>query len=196
MSTLPNIRLSGVLLAGGESRRMGRDKAGVELNGLPLWERQLGLLQSLALNDCMISGRRDGPYAGAGVPIIEDQVVGCGPIAGIVSALEESRQDGILVLAVDTPFVPAGFLFDLRNCASAARRSVIPRIDQSFEPMVAIYLKDALVPARNQLAAGDFKLQHLATSLIEKDLAIAYTVSAEQRGYFRNLNEPDDLTKV
>ena len=62
--------------------------------------------------------------------------------------------------------------------------------------MVAIYLKDALVPARNQLAAGDFKLQHLATSLIEKDLAIAYTVSAEQRGYFRNLNEPDDLTKV
>jgi molybdopterin-guanine dinucleotide biosynthesis protein A len=193
MPIRPKILLTAVLLAGGESRRMGRDKAGVELNGVPLWKHQLRLLQSLDLEEYVISGRSDGPYAEAGVPIIPDVLSGCGPLAGIVTTLEASKLEGILVLAVDTPFVPVEFLIKLRDRAASALRSVIPQIGNAFEPLVAVYLKDALCVARTRLAAGDLKLQDLAESLIAKDLAIAHPVPFEQRGYFRNLNTPGDL---
>ena len=78
---------SAVLLAGGKSTRMGRDKAAVLVEGRELWARQLDTLRRTGAGELFISGFSDGPYAAAGLSIIADENVGFGPLGGIVAAL-------------------------------------------------------------------------------------------------------------
>ena len=80
-----------VLLAGGKSSRMGRDKSALIVNGEPLWQRQLAVLRATEPAELFISGMRDGPYADCGVEILADGIPNCGPLGGIATALRRCR---------------------------------------------------------------------------------------------------------
>ena len=193
MATTSNIRLTGVVLAGGQSRRMGRDKAGIEFEGQPMWLRQISLLRSIGLDECVISGRSDGPYAAAEIRVIEDAHGNCGPLGGILTALEYLDTDGILALAIDMPGVPVSLLQGLRDKARETGLSVIPRSAKGYEPLVAVYLKTAIATAAKRIRSGDFRLQHFVDELIAQELAVSFPVSEEQAAWFANWNAPDDL---
>jgi molybdopterin-guanine dinucleotide biosynthesis protein A len=79
-----------VLLAGGKSTRMGRDKAGVLLHGQPLWQRQLATLRAVQPAELFISGKADAAYAGAGVEIVADNFPGLGPLSGLEATLRRA----------------------------------------------------------------------------------------------------------
>src|SRR5260221_14708053 len=91
---------SAALLAGGQSSRMGTDKAEIELDGQPLWQRQLDKLRATDAVEVFISGRCTGPYAGSEFEIVEDRVADAGPLAGLEAALRHASHDWLLVLAV------------------------------------------------------------------------------------------------
>ncbi len=104
------VRFAAVLLAGGQSRRMGRDKALLLVDGgRVLWERQLDVLRSLGPAELFISGpaRPGFPYD---VRLLEDERPGLGPLSGIVAALEAMTTPLLVVLAVDLPAMRADFL--------------------------------------------------------------------------------------
>jgi molybdopterin-guanine dinucleotide biosynthesis protein A len=182
-----------VLLAGGRSTRMGRDKAGLIVDGQPLWQRQLGELRALNPAELFISGRPDGPYAGAGVEIVTDAVPGLGPLAGIAAALQRTTLPLLLVLAIDLPRISRGLLATLVAAARQSGAGVVPQSERCFEPLAAVYPRTALPAAQACLGGSDRSLQHFVRRLIDAGLVSAWPVEPHWHDELRNVNTPDDL---
>ena len=117
-----------VLLAGGKSSRMGRDKSALLVNGEPLWQHQLATLHATEPAELFISGKSDGPYADCGVEILTDEFPDCGPLGGIATALRRCKSDYVLVLAVDMPAMTAEFLRTLLDESQRTAKGIIPSV--------------------------------------------------------------------
>src|ERR1043165_8061611 len=105
--------LSAVLLAGGESRRMGRDKATLEIAGKPLWQHQITLLESLNPVEILISARTDHDWRPGTAIFVVDQPPSVGPLSGIAATLHTCRGSHLLVLAIDLPWMTSSYLHSL-----------------------------------------------------------------------------------
>jgi len=184
--------LTAVLLAGGESRRMGEDKATILFRGQPLWQIQLDLLRKLQPEEIFISARVDPPWRPADVQFISDDPPSRGPLSGLTGTLAQIQTDYLLALAVDMPFMTESYLRGLCE-RSEQGRGVVPVLENRFEPMAAIYPRDAYEDVISALSSGDFLLQSLVKKLIAAGKLQSTQVSEEEKPFFRNLNEPRDL---
>jgi molybdopterin-guanine dinucleotide biosynthesis protein A len=191
-----NPAFSAVLLAGGKSTRMGRDKAGVLVDGEPMWQRQLAKLKAIRPRKIFISGDREGPYAGSGTQIIEDFQVDCGPLAGIEAACWRMETPLLCVLAIDLPWMTSEFLGRLVAQAQSTGCGVVPRNGENFEPLAAVY-PSALYPLiAEQLNGTDHSMQRLIRRAVKMKLVVAYSIAEAERALFRNVNTPEDLAKI
>ena len=190
--------LHGLVLTGGHSRRMHKDKAALEYAGLPQLTRALALLEPLVVNT-FISLRADqlhDPQRNSH-PSIVDQLPDAGPIGGILAALRAQSQTAWLVLACDLPFLDAATLQQLiaerdpRRLATAFRSSH----DGKPEPLCAIYEPASLAAIdawvalgqhcpRGFLAQSEVALLTLRTprALDNINTAAEYTVAQELLG--------------
>src|SRR5438309_12029709 len=100
---------SAVLLAGGESRRMGRDKANVLFRGKPLWHVQLETLQKLEARENFASAPIDPPWRPDGVPFVGDVAPSRGPLSGLAASAARMSRGHRLALAIDMPFMTATY---------------------------------------------------------------------------------------
>jgi molybdopterin-guanine dinucleotide biosynthesis protein A len=182
---------SAVLLAGGESRRMQRDKATLVFGEKPLWQHQLDTLRELKPTEIFVSARTDPEWRPGDVRFVADDPPSRGPLSGIVSALVETKITHLIVLAIDMPFMSSGFLKSL--CAGIETTGVIPQISDRFEPLAAIYPRDAYVDLAAALHANELSLQVIARRLVEDGKLRIHQVAEADRDLFRNLNEPADL---
>lgn len=182
-----------VLLAGGRSTRMGRDKAGVIVGGQPLWQLQLAKLRALAPAEIFISGRADGPYSEANVAIVTDAVPDCGPLGGIAATLQRAASPWLLVLAIDLPDVSEDLLTMLVAEARARDRGTVPQTERGFEPLAAVYPRAALPFAEETLRADDRSMQTFVRRLLDAGLANAWPLTVALSAQFRNVNTPADL---
>ena len=186
------INFSAVLLAGGESRRMGQDKATIRSRDRPLWEHQLDLLRKLEPEMLLVSARIDPPWRPASVEFVPDAHPSLGPLGGIGAALARITSDHLLVLAVDMPFVTPGYLRGLFQHAGSGR-GVVPIIENRAEPLAAIYPREACIDFADALSGTDFSLQPLVAKLTADGKLQPIQVSGDDKALFRNLNEPADL---
>ena len=182
-------RLSALLLAGGESRRMGQDKATLTYMDRPLWENQLALLRQMEPAELMVSGRSDPAWRPADVIFVADAPPSRGPLSGLAAALGQMSGTHLLVLAVDMPCMNPAFLRSL-YVAVTPGCGVVPMMDGRAEPLAAIYPLDAGVTVRLALEGADFSLQRIVSQLVNAGRLRVRSVSHEEVGYFRNLNEP------
>lgn len=185
-------RFSAVVLAGGQSRRMGRDKAWIQFRGLSLLQRQAGLARSLSPERTFISGRPDTDYAALGVEVLLDRQPGCGPLGGIETALDACESPLLLVIAVDMPNLDRAWLADLL-AATTDQRGRIPRHGTRIEPLAAVYPKSALATVRSLLARGELVAATFANACVEAGLADFLEVSEPDAGRFLNWNSPGDV---
>jgi molybdopterin-guanine dinucleotide biosynthesis protein A len=172
---------------------MGRDKAGLIIDGQPLWQRQLATLQELHPREIFISGKRDGPYAGAGIEIVPDITPGLGPLSALEAVLQRTSCPLVLVLAIDLPAMNAEFLSRLASLATAHGRGVVPSLGAWFEPLAAIYTPTCLPLVRRHLRRDDRSMQSFVREALSAHLVIHFEVAADDRGLFRNVNTPADL---
>jgi molybdopterin-guanine dinucleotide biosynthesis protein A len=183
------------LLAGGKSRRMGRDKiflpAEWEGKSVPLWDRQLSVLKAVGPAELAISGPVKPAYS-ASVPVYADEWHDVGPLGGIATCLNRMSNGLLLVLAVDLPRVRPSFLEKLLAGAEAAC-GVVPIRNNHFEPLIAVYPKAALEPAVAQLRKRDYVLQHFVKLLLEHRLVTGYQVEISEQYQLENWNRPEDL---
>ena len=172
---------------------MGRDKAGVLIDGEPLWQRQLATLRALDPAELFISGRSDGPYAGAGVPVVADESPGRGPLGGLVTALRRMQCERLLVLAIDLPAMTPAFLASL--IAESARTScgVVPETGAGLEPLAAFYPRACLPLAEESLAHADRSMQRFVRLAHAQGLLTFRSISAAEEPLFCNVNAPSDL---
>jgi molybdopterin-guanine dinucleotide biosynthesis protein A len=189
------MNISGVLLAGGESLRMGKDKATVLFRGKPLWEVQLGLLRNLDPPEIFVSARTDPSWRPGDVQFVADVPPSRGPLSGLAASLARMRTTHLLALAIDMPLMTENFLQYLFGQIEE-RVGVVPKIDSRAEPLAAIYPREAVIDFRNALVGTDFSLQTLTRSLVDTGKLRELAVNKQQKKLFLNVNEVSDLAAL
>ena len=185
-------QLSAVILAGGESRRMGRDKAMIELDGQTLLARAVEKVRRLGVAEIFISGRPGRDYSAMKYPVLFDLEPGFGPLGGIERALHECRSPLLLVLAVDLPQMTTEFLRKLMaRCDSLT--GVVPELEGCLEPLAAIYPKRSHQFARDFVARSRRVACEFAEACLEEHAVRKYDVTLADAGGFANWNSPADL---
>ncbi len=184
--------LTAVLLAGGESQRMGRDKAAMILRGQPLWQGQIELLRDLRPERIFVSVRKQPTWHPLETELLLDGPPSRGPLSGLTRALERMQTSHLVVLAVDMPFMTSEQMHFLCSLA-LAKRGVVPVIDGRAEPLAAIYPREAATDFAAALAGSDFSLQTLTRNLAQAGRIQMLDVPEEARGFYRSVNEPGDL---
>ena len=184
--------LTGLLLAGGGSSRMGTDKAALLVEGEPLAHRVAGVLLATCAGVVVASG--DGRRLDwLGFPQVSDLEPAAGPLAGLVPGLEVATTTRVAVLAVDMPDASAAVL-ELLAESIGAHEAAVPRTERGLEPLHAVYAATAAGGLRAAFDAGERSvvraLEGLDVVVVEPDDWAA----ADPSGRFaRNLNRPEDL---
>lgn len=139
-----DLSVSVVILAGGQSRRLGRDKSLLELAGQPLVERVVTRLAPLS-DDLVVVADHPARYQSLDMPVrfVTDQVRGMGSLMGIYSGLGVAHHRQALVVACDMPFLNVALLRYMIPLADGYD-VVVPRLDSMLEPLHAIYGKTCL----------------------------------------------------
>jgi molybdopterin-guanine dinucleotide biosynthesis protein A len=159
--------LSGAILAGGRSSRLGRDKTMVPVGGRPVIERMIALLERHALPVKLITGNA-AAYARYGLAIVADVYPGCGPLSGIHAALESSATDYVLVLSGDMPLVRDDLVE--RLLSACAGHDITLYKHKNFEPLCAVYRRSCLEALEELLRHGDGRIIDLFPALTVKVL--------------------------
>jgi molybdopterin-guanine dinucleotide biosynthesis protein A len=189
--------LTAVLLAGGQSRRMRTDKALVEIEGIPLWRRQLALLESLKPAELLVSGPRRPGFPPA-LRNVEDEGVSRGPLSGVAAALRAATCPHVLVLAVDMPFMSRTMLEELRDRLVPGRGVVPFRLEREarerfYEPLAAIYPRECADLVERHLANADWSMQSLVRAGVSAGQLAEFAIPPAARSCFANVNSPDEL---
>jgi molybdopterin-guanine dinucleotide biosynthesis protein A len=193
--TQPHDAVTGVVLAGGRSARMGADKALLPLGSDRLLQRSLTALRQCFDRVMIIANDLDA-YRAFGLPVHPDEQPGLGPIGGVCAALQHAVTPAIFVVACDMPFLDPGLI---RRMTARLEDfdAVVPKPAGRFEPLHALYQRRILAEVRAAIAAGELSMQHLLGRLrlnviTDRDLAGC----ADAARLFFNINTPADLARA
>ena len=174
---------------------MGADKVFMEIDGRTLLDRALAAVSSVC--DYVRIVGDPAKFSTVETEAIGDIFPGCGPLAGIHTALSQSPYELNLMLAVDMPFVPANlldFLFAVANGAAAL--VTVPRVNAQLQPLCAVYRREFSGKAEAALRAGNYKIEAafsgVSIRVIEEGELISAGFSA--RNFF-NMNTPKDTPR-
>jgi molybdopterin-guanine dinucleotide biosynthesis protein A len=187
------MNISAVLLAGGESRRMGRDKATLEFRGKPLWQIQLELLRKLKPREIFVSARTDPSWRPPDATFVQDDRPSRGPLSGLAAALRKVQSSHLLALAIDMPFMTEKYLRSLCHQIEEGC-GIVAMIGGRAEPLAAIYPAEAHVDLAAALSGNNYSLQSLTKALVNAGKLRVVVVAREEEQLFRNLNEPADVS--
>jgi len=189
---MAKMTFSAVLLAGGESRRMGRDKATIVFHGCPLWQRQLQILRDLGPEKIYVSARKLPSWLPFDTELLLDEPPFRGPLSGLTRALTSIRTSHLAVLAVDMPSMTSAQMQALLGQARP-RCGVVPVVEKRAEPLAAIYPREAAAHFSAALAGNDFSLQPLVRDLVQAGKVRLLAVTEEERNLYRSVNQPIDV---
>ncbi|CAM3109742.1 molybdenum cofactor guanylyltransferase [Rariglobus hedericola] len=193
---MPDFAITGAILAGGRSSRMGRDKAFLPFpapDGPPLIAHQAALLRSLGITDLIISGRLDTDYATTlpNARVVHDTVPDAGPLAGLIAILAAASHPWVLILAVDLPQLTPTYLQKMIS-TGGGRIGVVPYGPHGYEPLAGLYPRTLLPRLQAALDAGHFRLQKLLHESTQEALIKALPLEPAEIDLFSNWNTPAD----
>ncbi len=185
-----NEGITGIILAGGASRRMGKDKGLCLYNGKELISYSIEILKPIC-DSIIISSNSPEDYLKFGLQIVEDEIKSIGPIGGIYSCLNQSANTHNLVLSCDTPYIQKeSMAYILSN--SKGFDIVIPQHRNSyFEPLAGYYSSRIVPQIENSIQNKDYKLINLFAKV--KFRSISTEVIPGLSLQYKNLNTPEDL---
>ena len=189
------VEVTTVVLAGGQSRRLGVDKTALRLGDKTLLE---GIVQKMsALSEEIIVVGDSLPYPLSGIRLVADIYPGCGPLGGIHAGLTVASNFHSLVVACDMPFLNLE-LFQYMVELATSHDVVIPHWDDDkLEPLHAIYSKNCLGPIERLIQRRDFRIIHFFPRV-----RVRYVEQNEIERFdpkhlsFFNINTPEDLERA
>ena len=149
-------RATAVILAGGDSGRMGADKSMLAINGKPMIEHICEQLRP-HFTEIIISANDAEKYAFLGLPVVADEVPNRGPLMGIVSALEHASYETVFVTACDIPDIDVDLVGRLLRASVGCDGAVPVAGDSEYEPLFAVYRKSVLAAGREAMGGGKRK---------------------------------------
>lgn len=190
--------VTGVLLAGGESRRMGWDKAGIELDGVTTAKRTIDAFRPL-FADIFAVSKTTGRFDDLGCREVADIFDEMGAMVGVLTALGEAKTEYIFVAACDMPFIDRGVV-ELIVSRGAGFQAALPLISGKGDPLHALYSKDCFEPMLAFMKKEGKSLNRFIESLSEGQ--VRYISEDEIREVdpgalsLFNMNTPEDLEKA
>ena len=187
--------ISGVILAGGRSTRLGRDKAFLQLNGRPLIERIVATTAQVTEEVIIVTNDIEA-YEGLNARLVTDFYPGKGALGGIFSGLRAASGQHALVVACDMPFLNTGLLRYMAEL-SPDYDIVIPRLGKLTEPLHAIYSQVCLPAIENQLNRENLRIASFFT-----EFRVRYVGREEIEDFdpdhlsFFNINNQSDLARA
>lgn len=183
---LNQMNLTGIILAGGKSTRMGQDKGLILLNKKPMIEHVIHALKPHVKDLMIITGKDE--YRKFGYPIHNDLIAHQGPIGGICTGLHYSTTQKNIILSCDTPFINSELL-ELMILNSENHDAVFPENNGQTHPLIGIYNRSCLPLLKDELRVNQRKLKFA----IEKmDYQIINTNHLDTT-IFKNINTKNDL---
>lgn len=187
-----------VVQAGGESRRMGQNKALLPFLGRPLIERVIERVAPLA-DEILITSNRPEEFSFLHIPVYADLKPGAGALGGLYTALCRAQYPLVGVVACDMPFASAALLAAERDLVTISGvDGAVPRIEGGYEPFHAVYRRDPCREAvRAALEAGERRLISWFPTV-----QLMFLTSAEIHRYdpsnlvFFNVNTPEEFQRA
>ena len=178
-----------VVLAGGQSRRMGQDKASLTIGGLSFLEKIAGELAGFG--EVLVSVADAGAPRLSGCRNVVDVYKGCGPLSGLYSALSVIETEALLAVSCDLPFFNRALGEYLVAQLDADADAVVPVTAGRIHPLCAVYRKRCAGVFKQQLEQGDLKLRNALMRLRTKYVEITDGDFAEMLD--KNINTRADL---
>jgi molybdopterin-guanine dinucleotide biosynthesis protein A len=189
------MKITGLVLAGGYSQRMGTDKSALLLNdGRTLVQRQVDVLQQSGITDVLVARRRDQTAAQVPARTVFDIAIESGPMAGVAAGLATIRDGMLFMIAVDMPYVTTTVVRQMMALSSQGR-GVIPHRGKSIECLIGVYPRELASAATARVAAGRLRVREFAALAEGMGLAMRWEIPQRLLSEFRNWNTPEDVTK-
>jgi len=187
--------LTGVIVAGGKSTRMGGTKCFLEVGGVPVIERQIAVLREI-VPEILIVTNEPAKFLHLGIPLVSDLFFRCGSVAGIHAGLFNSPGERILAVACDMPFVRPEVL---RHIAERDRSAdvAVPRVGEYYEPLMACYSRRCLRHIERSMRAGKKRIVEFFSGVKVREIP-----EEELRRFdpdllcLWNVNTPEDLERA
>lgn len=186
--------VTGVLLAGGKSRRMGEDKRYLVVGDETLLERGLGVLRSV-FQEVLVVIAQDSSPVGIDARVVRDLVPECGSLGGLYTGLMRATTPCIFVVACDMPFLDRAVIAQFTS-RSATADIVMAKLAARLHPMHALYGKRCLPLLEQMIQARQLKIQELVS---HASLRVQYVTEMDLLAIdpsgrsFQNVNTPADL---
>ena len=191
------IEVTGVLLAGGKSRRMGEDKRHLVVGEQTLLERGLAVLRSI-FQDVLVVIAQDSPSLGVDARVVRDQVPDCGSLGGLYTGLIQATTPWIFAVACDMPFVNPAVIAQFTN-RRGATDIVMAKLAGQLHPMHALYGKRCLPVVEQMIQVRQLKIQGMVSQsslrvqyVTEEDL---FTLDPSYRSFY-NVNTVAELEEA
>ena len=187
--------ISGVVLAGGKSKRMGMDKRHLSVHGKPLLDRVTSVLLELFPEVLLVLAEEDISRQDERIRIVTDLIPDCAAVGGLYTGLYHSRHPRVFVVACDMPFINAAVI-ELFLRKIDATDIVMAQLVTGLQPLHGLYSKQCLPILKEMIDARDLRLQNIAD---KPGLAVHRVPETEikrldpQLLSFLNLNSPADL---
>jgi len=189
--------LTGIVLVGGASRRMGQDKAFLELGGRPLIEIVVERMVQVCTEVLVVAGDAR-PYASLGVPVVEDRFRGVGVLGGLHAGLEAASHELTLVVGCDMPFLDPNLLRAFAGWAEGFDVAALRYEDrEQVEPLHAAYRRTCLPAMAAAIRAGQRRVisffPHVRVHYVTPEDVAMFDPHLSS---FRNVNTPEEWEAV
>ena len=182
--------ITGIVLSGGKSSRMGTDKAFLSLNGKPFMQHSIDALKPLVAEVFIVSNNKNHDVFG--VKRMEDAIENAGPLAGIYSGLKQSKTDYNLVLSCDIPLINSNILQKLIAAIDDVSEIIQIESQGKTMPLIALYKKQCASKFFTLLNKGERRLQYAVNQCNTKTIAL----NDEATFFIKNINTPNELKNI
>ncbi|MCQ2560204.1 MAG: molybdenum cofactor guanylyltransferase [Clostridia bacterium] len=182
-------QVTGIILAGGQSRRMGQDKALVKLQQKTLLEMTAETISAVFRHKALVTGEK-AKYQKLGWNIILDQYPGCGPLSGIQAALSQVKTPYIFVAACDMPYIKTVQIQRLLNLIDDWD-VILPYRNGHWEPLCGLYHQNCLKPIEAVLQQKKYRVESFFPQVRVKQV-----LWEEQDLSLSNINTPQELAQM
>ncbi len=182
--------ITGIILAGGKSSRMGSDKGFISLNGIPFISLIIKTVKPFVNDIIIVSNNPD--YDIFNLKRVEDIIKDAGPLAGLYSALYHSETEKNLVLSCDVPLINSAVLNKLIEAFDPEKDVVQLQSRGKTMPLIAIYKKHCMLQCLHLLQEGERRLRKAVMQLNTKTVVL----DPDLEQYVRNINTKSQLTSL
>ncbi|TFG61998.1 MAG: molybdenum cofactor guanylyltransferase [Nitrospirales bacterium] len=186
--------ITGIVLGGGQSRRMGRDKRLLLWDGEPFLDRVCRLMNNVFEEVLVVTAQEDYECSHLPVRLVTDKIPHKGSLGGLYTGLMEAKNTCSFVVACDMPFLNTECI--ARMCGRSTSDVLVVKLSTGIQPLHARYSKDCVTVIEQKIHEGDLKIQNLVT---HPDLAIeildeSFFHEIDPYGRtFMNINTPADF---